>query len=219
MRITSSGCLLGLCVLLAAGCSKSSDTPASRPARSRQINVYMWSEYIDPAIPADFEKATGIKPRIDVYESTEEMIAKLQQAGGADQYDVVVATDHAVRVLARLGLLRPLDLDKVPNRANVAERFRNPPYDPESRYSLPYQWGTIGLMYRKDRIKDLDPSWAVVFAPDRQPGPFVLIDSMRDMLGAALKYQGRSINSRDADELRRAGELILQAKKCPHMLG
>ncbi len=202
-----------------AGCSRSSDTAASKPSAARQVNVYMFSEYIDPAIPREFEKATGLKVRIDVYEAPEEMMAKMQQAGGAEQYDVLVVTDHAIPVLAKLGLIRPLDPAKVPNRVNVAERFRSPPYDPGGRYSLPYQWGTVGLMVRKDRVRDLEPTWAVVFEPERQPGPVVLIDSMRDMLGAALKYQGHSLNSRDRRELQAAGELVLRAKKNAKTLG
>jgi spermidine/putrescine transport system substrate-binding protein len=200
--------------LLAAGCSKPGEADASR-----QINVYMYSEYIDPAIPAEFEKQTGIKVRLSLYEATEEMMAKLQQAGGAKQYDVVVASDHAVPVLARLGLIRALDLARIPNRANLSERFRDPPYDPGNRYSVPYLWGTVGLMYRKDRASGAGPTWAEAFERDREPGPFVLIDSMRDMLGGALKYQGHSVNSRNPEELRAAGEALLKAKQSPKCLG
>ncbi len=99
------------------------------------------------------------------------------------------------------------------------DEFRDPPFDPEGKYSLPYQWGTNGLMYRKDKLPDLEKSWAVVFDPARQPGPFVLMDSMRDMLGAALKYLGHSVNSTNPDELKAAGELVLKAKKSAKCLG
>lgn len=184
----------------------------------KRVNVYMWSEYIDPEILEAFEKETGLKVRLDVYESTEDMQAKLQQAGGDRQYDVVVASDHVIPVLAKLKLIQPLPADKIANRVNVAEQFQNPSYDPGSKYSLPYQWGTMGLMYRKDKAPQVDPSWAAVFEEDKQPGPFVLIDSMRDMMAAALKYQGQSINARKPDQLKAAGELILKAKKSPKML-
>lgn len=210
-----------VCVLFAAAgaaCSKSPDSATSRPA-GEALNVYMFSEYIDPAIPAEFERQTGTRVRVSVYEATEEMIAKLQQAGGAEQFDVVVASDHAVPVLVKLGLIQALDAEKVPNRANLSGRFRDPAYDPGNRHSLPYQWGTVGLMYRKDRVRDFEPSWAMVFEPGRSPGPFVLIDSMRDMLAAALKYDGRSVNSRDASEVKSAGERVLRAKKQAACLG
>jgi spermidine/putrescine transport system substrate-binding protein len=191
----------------------------SKPAPEKQVIVLMWSEYIDRNMLADFEKHTGMTARIDEYENTEEMIAKLQQAGGTEQYDVVVASDHAIPVLAKLALIQPLELSRIPNARNVSERFRSPSYDPGGKYSLPYQWGTMGLMYRKDRVRDFQPSWALVFERDRQPGPFVLIDSMRDMLAAALKYGGKSINSRNPDDLKSAGERLLAAKKSPHLVG
>lgn len=199
------------CGALTLGCSK--------PANDNQVNVLMWSEYIDKAMLGDFEQKTGLKVRIDEYEATEEMIAKLQQAGGTQQYDVVVASDHAIPVLAKLGLIQPLKADLLPNAKNVSERFRSPSYDPGSKYSQPYQWGTMGLMYRKDRVQEPPATWAALFETDKQPGPFVLIDSMRDMLAAALKYRGKSVNSKDPDDLKAAGELILAAKKSPHLVG
>ncbi len=227
MRSTSSwmwdlpclllGMLSAALLALGLGCSRSPDT--GQAADTQQINVYMWSEYIDPDIPAGFEKQTGIKVRVDVYEATEEMMAKLQHAGGVQQYDVVVVSDHAVPVLAKLGLIQPLDAEQIPNRKHVSERFRSPAYDPQSRHSLPYQWGTMGLMYRKDKLGEIEPTWALVFDAERQPGPLVLIDSMRDMLAAALKYRGESINSRDPQVLKAAGELVLQTKKGRHALG
>lgn len=196
---------------LLLGCSE-----ATKP----QVTVYMYSEYIDPELPREFEKLTGIAVKIDVYENTEEMMAKLQHAGGASQYDVVVVSDHAVPVLAKLGLLQPLALAKVPNAKNVGEQFRRPPYDPEGKFSLPYQWGTMGLVYRKDKLpQTFEPSWTLVLDPEKQPGPFVLIDSMRDMMAVALKTLGASVNSRRPEELKAASELILKAKRSAKCLG
>jgi len=212
MRRATATALAAALLAALVGCSR----PSSE--QGKVLNVYMWSEYIDPQIPEDFESQTGIKVRVDVYESTEDMMAKLQH-GGAGQYDMVVVSDHAVPVLAKLGLLEPLDMGRIPNAANVDPRFKSPGYDPDNKYSLPYQWGTVGLMYRKDRIPEFDPSWAVLFAPDKQAGPFVLIDSMRDMLGVALKYLGHSANSVSLEEIRRAGELVLAAKKSPQAVG
>ncbi len=203
--------ILALCLLfsvLAAGCQ----SPAEKsPEAPKSLTVFLWSEYIDPALVADFEKATGIKVRLDVYESTEDMLAKLKQSTG--QYDVVVASDHIIPVMTKLDLLQSLDLRRIPRASNVAPKFRNAPYDPENRFSLPYQWGTVGLMYRKDKLPNFDPSWGAVLEPARQPGPVVLIDSMRDMMAGALIYKGFSPNSRKAEELRAAGDSILKAKE------
>ncbi len=221
--------VLSISVILAflTGCDRAREpgkpAPTTQPAAAatpagKQVNVYMYSEYIDPEIQKSFEEESGLKVLLDVYESTEEMQAKLQQAGGDRQYDVVVVSDHAIPVLVKLKLIQPLPADRIPNRANVAERFQNPSYDPGSKYSLPYQWGTMGLIYRKNKAPQLDPSWAVLFETDKQPGPFVLIDSVRDMIAAALKYQGHSINTRQPEQLKAAGELILKAKKSPKMV-
>jgi spermidine/putrescine transport system substrate-binding protein len=210
-------------VALSAGCSKSptgTTAPASQPAEpGKQVNLFIWSEYIDPDLLPEFQKRTGMSVRMDVYEATEDMIAKLQQAGGAEQYDVVVASDHAIPVLAKLGLIQPLDLARIPNAKNVAPRFQKPTYDPEGRYSLPYQWGTLGLVYRKDKVPALEASWSVLFQADKQPGPFILIDSMRDMMGAALKYHGKSLNTTIPGELKAAGEMLIAAKKSSKFVG
>ena len=189
-------------VLALGGCSR--DDAEQAP---NTLNVYMWSEYIDPELLAQFEKETGIKVNLDVYESTEAMMAKLKQVGG--QYDVVVVSDHAVPVLAELGDIQPLDLSKIPNAANVMAKVRKPYYDPQDKYSIPYQWGTMGLFYRTDKLPELEPSWAVVLDPAAQPGPVVLIDSMRDQMAAALLMLGKDGNTTYPADLQAAGELIL----------
>jgi spermidine/putrescine transport system substrate-binding protein len=94
----------------------------------------------------------------------------------------------------------------------------NPPYDPQGKWSLPYQWGTMGLVYRKDKLPNFTPSWAAVLDPAKQPGPVVLIDSMRDLMAAALFSRGYSPNTRSASELKAAGDL-LHAARTRRMVG
>lgn len=210
------------CLALAclAGCGGADPDGEKKQAREgNRINIYMWSEYIDPEILKDFERETGIKARVDVYEDTETMIAKVQHQGGDRLYDIVVASDHAVPILARFGLIQALDFSLLPNAENVDPQFRNAPYDPENRHGVPYQWGTIGLLYRKDRLADFEPGWSAVFDPERQPERFVLIDSMRDMMAVALKSLGHSVNARDPGQVREAGDRILRAKKSTRCLG
>jgi spermidine/putrescine transport system substrate-binding protein len=177
----------------------------AKPA-AKTVTVYMWSEYIDPELLVRFEKETGQKVVLDTYENTETMMAKI--ASASDLYDVVVVSDHAVRTLSGKGTFRQLDLKKIPNAKNVMARFRNPAYDPEENWSLPYQWGTMGLVYRTDKLPDFKSSWLAVLDPARQPGPVVLLDSMRDLVGAALIARGFSPNTRSADELAAAGDLL-----------
>lgn len=198
--VASVAAALAVTVLLAA-CVKQAP---------KTVTVYMWSEYIDPELLEQFEKETGLAVVLDVYENTETMMSKI--ASASDLYDVVVVSDHAVRTLSGKGTFRELDLKKIPNAKNVMARFRSPAYDPEEKWSLPYQWGTMGLVYRADELPDFEPSWMAVFDPARQPGPVVLLDSMRDLVGAALIAKGFSPNTRSADELAAAGGLIASAR-------
>ncbi len=206
---------VGLLMSMVIGCSRSE----SQQAQPKRVTVYMYSEYIDPELIPAFEKATGMQLLIDVYEDSESMLAKMSKAGGDSQYDVIVVSDVVVPALMSLKLVQPLDMSQVPNRVNVTDDFKEPPFDPGSKFSLPYQWGTVGLMYRKDLVSGDEVSWSMMFDATRQPGTFVMMDSMRDMIGIALRYQGKSMNSRNPAEIRAAGELLLAAKKSPRCLG
>lgn len=179
----------------------------------RELEVYIWSEYMDPAILEDFEKATGVPVRLSFYETTEDMIAKLQHASGASQYDLVVAPNQAIPLLVRLGLIRALDSSKLANLGNLDEGFRDPSYDPGGKHSVAYQWGTVGIMVNREKQPDLPATWAVFFDARRQAGPFLLIDEMRDLMGAALIFTGHSPNSTTAAEVKEAGEAVLAAKR------
>lgn len=186
---------------------------AAELPRYQRLKVLIYSEYMDPEISKLFEKKTGIKVEIDTYESTEEMLLRFQRGNGANHYDLVVVTDYIVPVLAKGKLIQPLEHSNIPNMRNISKTFMNPAYDRDNIYSLPYQWGTLGVMYRDDIMPKVNPTWGLIFNPDLQPGPFVLINSMRDLIGAALKYQGRSFNSRKKTELEKAEKLILATKK------
>jgi spermidine/putrescine transport system substrate-binding protein len=178
----------------------------------QQLNLFIWSEYIDPAVVADFEKQFDCKVIVDLYEDESAMMAKLQ-SGGASGYDVVVPPDHKVAALIKLGLIAPLRREKIPNLKNIDEKFLNPPYDPGNRHTVPYQWGTVGIYVRKTNGTAVPETWGLLFDPKLQAGSFVLIDSARDLIGAALKYRGHKLNSSDPAELKEARDLLLNAKK------
>ncbi len=187
-------------------------------AQGNTLQLYTWTDYIDPSIVKDFEKATGIKVRITYYESNEEMQAKLQ-AGGVSQFDLVVPSDFIVPVLINLKLLQPLDKGKIPNLKNLDPKFANPPFDPGNRYTVGYLWGTVGLMYRTDIFKTPPASWNVLFEPGQQKGPFTLMDSPREMLGIGLRYLGRSVNTTDPAQVKRVIEVMLRAKQSRNFKG
>src|ERR1044071_4130825 len=117
-------------------------------AAKNQLNLFIWSEYIDPQIVADFEKQFDCKVTIDLYEDESSMMAKLQ-GGGAALYDVVVPPDHIVPAMIKLKLLAPLRHENMLNLRNIDDRFASPAYDPSNRFTVPYQWGTLGIYARK----------------------------------------------------------------------
>jgi spermidine/putrescine transport system substrate-binding protein len=185
---------------------------ASGNAAPGKLNLFIWSEYIDPRLVASFEHAYDCKVTIDLYEDAESMLAKVQ-AGGLGMYDLVVPPDHLMPVMQKLKLLGPLRRENVPNLKNLDEKFLNPPYDPGNEFSVPYQWGTVGVFARQAADKPLPRTWGIFFDPKLQPGPFVLIDSARDLIGTVLKYKGWSLNSADPAVMKTVRDVILEAKK------
>ncbi len=175
------------------------------------LNLFIWSEYIDPAVVADFERAHDCKVVIDLYEDDAAMMAKLQ-AGGAALYDVVVPPDHRVPALIKLNLLAPLRAANLPNLRHLDPKFRRLPFDRENRYSVAYQWGTTGLFVRRTAGEPLPDSWAALFGPTAAKGSFVLMDSPRDLIAAALKYKGHSLNSTEPAHLKEARDVLIAAK-------
>lgn len=184
-----------------------------------RLNLFIWSEYIDPKIVTRFEQENQCRVTIDLYEDAESMLAKIQ-AGGVAQYDVVVPPDHLVTALIKLKLLAPLRPANLPNLKNLDPTFANPPFDRGNRYTVAYQWGTVGVFARRTGGPIPPPTWGIFFDPAQQAGSFVLLDSVRDLVGAALKYKGHSLNSTDPAELKEARDLIVEAKRrCAGMDG
>jgi spermidine/putrescine transport system substrate-binding protein len=181
-------------------------------AQKNKLNLYIWSEYIDPEIVADFEKKFDCKVTIDLYEDNESMLSKLEQ-GGVSLYDICVPSDYIVPVLIKRKLVQPLRHENIPNLKNVEPKFANPPFDPGNKYSAPYQWGTVGIYIREEEGKPLEETWGLVFDPKKQPGSFLLIDSMRECFSAALRYLGHSVNTTDPEVLKQARDLLLEAKR------
>ena len=182
-------------------------------AAPAQLNLFIWSEYIDPEVVRAFEKSNDCRVTVDLYEDAESMLAKVQ-GGGISQYDVVVPPDHIVPAMMKLKLLAPLRHENLPNLRNLDDKFLNPGYDPGNQFTVPYQWGTVGILARQPPgAKALPHTWGLLFDPALQAGPFLLIDSVRDMLGAALKYKGHSLNAVEPSQLKEARDLVLAAKK------
>jgi spermidine/putrescine transport system substrate-binding protein len=118
-----------------------------------------------------------------------------------------------VPVLSKRGLLAPLRPENLPNLRNVDAPFLSPPYDPENRYSVPYQWGTAGIYMRKSEGRPVEETWGLIFDPAKQPGSFLLTEDIRFCFGAALQYHGHNLDSTNPKEIMDARDLLLEAKK------
>ena len=190
-------------------------------AADDELNIFIWSEYMDEEnMPREFTERTGIKVRLDIYESNEEMVAKLL-AGGVGQYDIIVPSDYILPILLHQNLLRPLDHKLIPNLKNLREIFRNTAYDPGNKWSAAYQWGTVGLIYREDMVRNYRNTWAMLFDSRHADdiGSFWLIDSVREMMGISLRYLGHDFNSTVPGELRAAADLLVATKKRSNCMG
>lgn len=182
-----------------------------------ELNLYIWSEYLEPDLITAFEAKYDCKVIESNYENCEEMVAKLQ-AGGLSQYDLVFPSDYIVPSMIELGLLEGLDHSKISNIGNLSETFADPDFDKGNKYSVAYQWGTIGLVYNKTAFEAPLDSWSTLFdAADSTR--FSMLDSEREMTGIALRYLGYSVNTTDKKQLKEAADLMIQAKKKPSYAG
>ncbi len=174
-----------------------------------ELNIYNWSDYISPEVIPGFEKEFGMRVTYDTYESSEELVAKLH--AGATGYDLVVPTTYAVTALIETELLAKLSLRYLGNLPNLAPVFRGLAHDPENAYSVPWQWGMTGIAWRSDLISDAPESWSV-FLNRTLAGKMTMLDDLRDVIGAFLRYRGHSINSVDPAELAEAKRDAIAAK-------
>jgi len=175
-----------------------------------QLNIYTWSTYISPRVVRGFEREFRCKVNYDLYDSNEALLAKLQ-AGNVD-YDLVMPTDYMVEILVRQKLLAPLDKSRLPNVwRNADPRFLGLSCDPHNEYSVPYAWGTTGLAYRSDLVKENVASWDVLFEP-RFAGHILLLDDTREVFAMALKKLRYSLNTTNPDQIRQARDLLIAEK-------
>ncbi len=189
----------------------STDNLAAQPApQSRVVNLAIWSNYLAPDLFTQFEKKTGIKIQLSNYSSNEELLAKLQ--AGASGYDVAVPSDYMIFVMAKLGLLQDLDFSQLPNSKSLDPNFLKKPYDPQNQYSVPYNWGTTGIAINRTLYSGEVKGWKDLFEKPDLAGKFSLLDDAREVLGAALKAQGYSLNSKNPSELMKAKDLLLKAR-------
>ncbi len=173
-----------------------------------KLNFYNWSDYVAESTIPNFEEETGARVTQDIYASNEELLAKLQ-AGGTG-YDIIVPSDYMVGIMAKSDVIQELDFSKLPNFDNIGGNFKGLPYDPENRWSVPYQWGTTGILYNKAEIGQIE-NWDPMF-DEQYSGQIAMINDVRETFGASLMRLGYSINSTDPDELEEAQQALVEQK-------
>ncbi len=201
-----------LALLVACGNTNSTKVATSAPA-SNEVNVYNWVVYMPDEVKARFEKETGLKLNYKEYSSNEEMFTTLQS--GDNTWDIVFPSQDYVEVLMEKGMAEKLDKSKIPNLANIDGYVRTTSFqfDPGNTYSVPYNIGTTGIIYWKDKVKvsEADKTWAILERADIK-GHSSLIDDMRETMGAALVRSGYSLNTTNPAEIDKAVEVIQKWK-------
>lgn len=173
------------------------------------LNVFNWGEYIDKELLTKFEEETGIKVNYELYDTNESMLAKLETGG--TQYDVIFPSDYVIQEMINKGMLAKINFNNIPNFQNIDDRFKNLNYDPKNEYSVPYFWGTLGILYNTDLVTEPVDSWDILW-DEKYSGQILMLDSMRDTFLVALKKLGYSVNSTNAAEIEQARDLLIQQK-------
>jgi len=173
------------------------------------ISVYNWGDYIDSDVIDIFEAETGIRVIYETYETNEDMYAKI--AMGGSSYDVIVPSDYMIERMIRENLLQPINWNNVPNVKNIDPRFTHESYDPEFKYSVPYTWGTMGLLYNTETVLNAPDSWDILLDPEYKMDLFML-NAPRDTTAIALVMCGHDLNSTDPAHLADAKKLLIDQK-------
>ncbi len=183
----------------AAGCSRGSQ---------RRLNVFNWSSYVAPNTIPDFEQEFGVRVRYAVYESNEEMLARVMS--GNSGWDVVFPTNYFIEPMRETGLLAQLDHRRLPNLNQLDKPFQSPAWDPQLRWGVPYMWNATGIAYNRNLMPPPE-AWSDLWNP-ALAGHITMLDDPVDVFAACLKKLGFSANSRNPEELRRAQQQAIAQK-------
>lgn len=195
-----AGIFLITVMITAVGCGPSSKTT---------LNVYNWGDYIDETILEEFEKEYKIKVNYDTFTTNEDMYIKLK-AGGSS-YDLLIPSDYMIKRMIDEDRLEKLDFKNIPNYKFIGPTFKDLEYDPQNQYSVPYMWGTVGILYNKKMVKSKPDSWKILW-DKKYAKQILMMDSQRDSIGITLKMLGYSLNSTNLAELEAAKNALIRQK-------
>jgi spermidine/putrescine-binding protein len=224
MRKTISILVLVASIVLMLAASPSMGTlrvnSQAAPQLDKELNVYNWADYLDKDLLKEYEDTYKVKITYDNFASNEEMLTKIQS--GAAVYDVIFPSDYMVAQMIELKLLAQIDKKNLTGLANIDPANLNPWYDPDNKYCVPYQWGITGIAYLSTLEKP-PTSWAAIFDPEqakyyKEHGGFNLLDDQREVIGAALKYLGYSLNDTDPKHVQEARDVIIKVLPFLHSI-
>ena len=164
----------------------------------RVVYVYNWGEYMDESLNDEFTAKTGIKVVYDYFDTNEALYALLK--GGSAEYDVIFPSDYMIERMINEDMLAKIDYEKLPNYANIDDKFKDLPYDPQGQYSVPYLWGILGIIYNTTMVDEPVDSWDILW-DEKYSGDILMIGNQRDEIAVALKRLGFSMNTTDETEL------------------
>lgn len=187
-------------------CGKSNTSVAEDPIEkygSDTLKLYNWGEYMGNTLISDFEKQFGVNVIVEYFDSNEMMYTKIQ---AGDAYDILVPSDYMIERLLANNALQPIDKEMIPNISNLAEGVKALPYDPDNTYSVPYFWGTVGIVYNKNNVdlEDLEQQGYAILKNTKYKGKLYMYDSERDSFMIALKSLGYSMNTDNEQEIEQA---------------
>lgn len=190
---------------------KTADTASAKG--SGKVVVYNWGEYIDPDVLDQFEEETGIQVVYEEFETNEIMYPKV--AAGAASYDLICPSDYMIAKMIENDMLQPINYDHIPNYKNIDETFieQSKGFDPENQYSIPYCWGTVGILYNTGMIEEGDTvdSWEILW-DEKYKDNILMQDSVRDAFMVAEKLLGYDINTVDEEELKACADKLIEQK-------
>jgi spermidine/putrescine transport system substrate-binding protein len=173
------------------------------------INVFNWGEYIGDKTNSEFTQKTGIKVNYTTFSTNEELYAKIKSGGVS--YDVIIPSDYMLGRMISENLLQKLDFSNIPNYKDINAKYKDTVYDPSNEYTVPYTWGTMGIIYNKKIVKDTVDSWNILWDP-KYSGQILMINNSRDAIGIALKKLGFSYNTTDVSQLNAAAAELKKQK-------
>lgn len=173
------------------------------------LHIFNAGDYIDEDLLSQFEDETGIEVSMDIFETNEMMYQKVK--GGTSGYDLIIPSDYMIEKMKKENLLDKIDFENIPNYQNIDDKFKGLEYDPKNEYSIPYFWGTYGIMYNKKLVTDPVDSWDILWNP-KYKGKILMLDAVRDSMGVALKKLGYSLNTVNQQELNNARDELLKQR-------